>query len=198
MQSPIDLNMENATKLLWLQKISMMMDSNASMKYVMTPTKWKLECNVPWTCGNITVGCEIRYLRSVDIYHQSEHTLGGIKYPMELHAVYDATPMISLSVLYEVGNSAPELDSFINVTLAAGSGGVNLTGMFGDSIKSDYLMMYDGSLTAPPCTEGVRWLVSNKTRQLSQVQMDTLIEFQGGKRTDRPLQSLNGRSFYAF
>lgn len=198
MQSPIDLSMDNATKLLWLPKISLMMESNASMKYVMTPNKWKLECSIPGTCGAITVGCDIQYLHSVDIYHQSEHTLGGTKYPMELHAVYNSTPMMSLSVLYEVGNATPELDSFINVTLAAGQGAVNLTGMFGDSIKSDYLMMYDGSLTSPPCTEGVRWMVSNKTRQLSQVQMDSLIEFQGEKRTDRPLQPLNGRSYYAF
>lgn len=198
MQSPIDLRMDNTKKLLWLPKISVMMASNASMKYVMTPNKWKLECAIPETCGKISVGCDVQYLHSVDIYHQSEHTLNGTKYPLELHAVYTSKPMISLSVLYEVGDPAPEFDSFINVTLAAGNGTVNMTGMFGDSIQSDYLMLYDGSLTYPPCTEGVRWMVSNKTRQLSQVQMDSLVEFQGGKRTDRPLQPLNGRSYYAF
>ena len=51
---------------------------------------------------------------------------------------------------------------------------------------------YDGSETAPPCTEGVRWLVMKQPLALSATQLATL---QGLFPTNaRPVQPLNGRT----
>jgi len=51
---------------------------------------------------------------------------------------------------------------------------------------------YEGSLTQPPCTEGVRWLVSPSTLPVPRTLMNQLKVMNGGENS-RPLQSLGGR-----
>lgn len=51
---------------------------------------------------------------------------------------------------------------------------------------------YSGSLTTPPCTEGVQWLVMKEPVQLSKQQLDTLQKALGGSN-QRPLQDGQGR-----
>jgi carbonic anhydrase len=50
---------------------------------------------------------------------------------------------------------------------------------------------YDGSLTAPPCTEGVRWLVMKSPLELSAAQVARLKQLFPNNA--RPVQPLNGR-----
>ncbi|GAU31796.1 hypothetical protein TSUD_22420 [Trifolium subterraneum] len=59
----------------------------------------------------------------------------------------------------------------------------------------DKYYRYVGSLTTPPCTEGVIWNIIGKVRTLSKEQLKLLkaplgVEFQ---HNARPLQQLNGR-----
>ncbi len=50
---------------------------------------------------------------------------------------------------------------------------------------------YDGSLTAPPCTEGVRWLVMKQPLELSAAQLARLHTLFANNA--RPVQALHGR-----
>ena len=50
---------------------------------------------------------------------------------------------------------------------------------------------YSGSLTTPPCSEGVRWFVLAEPTHASEAQIDSMVARQG--RTNRPLQELHGR-----
>lgn len=52
---------------------------------------------------------------------------------------------------------------------------------------------YDGSLTTPPCTEGVKWHVIKQVQFLSEEQYKVLNTF--GK-TNRVVQPLNARTLY--
>lgn len=52
---------------------------------------------------------------------------------------------------------------------------------------------YDGSLTTPPCAEGVAWFVMRERRTVSSEQLAALSEIVGGEN-NRPVQPLNGRS----
>ena len=54
------------------------------------------------------------------------------------------------------------------------------------------VVRYDGSLTSPPCTEGVRWHLLLTPQQLSATQLGALAARHGGNA--RPVQPLNGRT----
>jgi carbonic anhydrase len=51
---------------------------------------------------------------------------------------------------------------------------------------------FSGSLTTPPCTEGVRWLVLKTPVQASKAQIEAF-EHAVGHHNNRPVQPLNGR-----
>jgi carbonic anhydrase len=50
---------------------------------------------------------------------------------------------------------------------------------------------YDGSLTTPPCAEGVKWIVMTTPIQLSPAQIAAFTQLVSGN--NRPTQPLNGR-----
>ncbi|MBP9540282.1 MAG: carbonic anhydrase family protein, partial [Vitreoscilla sp.] len=57
--------------------------------------------------------------------------------------------------------------------------------------KQDYYR-FSGSLTTPPCSEGVRWLVMKNPIEASAAQIKAFSDTMGS-HTNRPIQALNGR-----
>ena len=51
---------------------------------------------------------------------------------------------------------------------------------------------FSGSLTTPPCSEGVRWLILKDIQQASAKQISEFAKLMGHPN-NRPVQSLNGR-----
>jgi len=51
---------------------------------------------------------------------------------------------------------------------------------------------FNGSLTTPPCTEGVRWLVMKNSVEVSKKQIDKFKQVLGHD-TNRPIQPINAR-----
>ena len=58
------------------------------------------------------------------------------------------------------------------------------------AVRTSY--RYDGSLTTPPCSEGVSWIVMTTPIQLSAQQIRAFTEIIPDN--NRPLQPLNGRA----
>ncbi|WP_337247168.1 carbonic anhydrase family protein [Photobacterium halotolerans] len=57
--------------------------------------------------------------------------------------------------------------------------------------QQDYYR-FSGSLTTPPCSEGVRWLVMKAPQTLSASQITDLMKIMKHSN-NRPVQPLNGR-----
>ena len=53
---------------------------------------------------------------------------------------------------------------------------------------------YPGSLTAPPCTEGVRWLVMSEIQEAAREQIDRISALTGSQANNRPVQPLGART----
>lgn len=132
----------------------------------------------------------------------SEHTVeGGAEYPMEMHLVHQhrsgRLAVVALFVRRGAENQAlarvwDELPDEAGEEIAVGA----LLDV-GDVLPADRrYYRYDGSLTTPPCTEGVLWHVLLEPIEMSTEQIDafvTALEASCCRRNNRPAQPLNGR-----
>jgi carbonic anhydrase len=60
--------------------------------------------------------------------------------------------------------------------------------------SSQEMCRYDGSLTTPPCTEGVKWCIFTQPAELSPLQIEAFKTVYSGNA--RSVQKLYGRKVY--
>jgi carbonic anhydrase len=127
----------------------------------------------------------------------SEHTIKGERSVMELHAVFrdgDGHYAV-IGVLYRIGKSnqflaqilssgLPEKTTSSEVTV----NDLDLSTAFTDLSR---YYTYSGSLTTPPCSETVTWLLLKKQSELSASQFQEFRKVLGNDF--RPLQAKNSR-----
>lgn len=141
------------------------------------------------TGGMLTVDDTVYDLREFHAHAPSEHTLDDTTYAAEVHLVYKAGNKLSiLGIFVEEGSTPhPTLDLLTleaDTTVAFNASQVLPRG------QSYYT--YKGSLTAPPCSESVRWFVMDTPIQASREQLDALRARYDDN--DRPLQPLGDRT----
>ena len=103
-----------------------------------------------------------------------------------------------LGVLFEEGAHNPELDKIVKAAPAQQSApqtlGVTLNPAL--LLPADLsVWRYDGSLTTPPCSEGVRWHVANHPVTASAAQIAAIHAIV--RDNARPIQPRNGRVLVA-
>ena len=126
--------------------------------------------------GGITLG-DTRYdLLQFHFHHGSEHTLGGVRLPMELHLVHRSArgALAVVGVLLREG-AANEALAPVWTRLPSRA---DWAEALPDTIDVAALLpaarstwRYRGSLTTPPCTEGVSWIVMTEPVTLSAEQI---------------------------
>ena len=85
------------------------------------------------------------------------------------------------------------LDAFWwDMQTAHNVGAVALEQLLADTSAAEWA--YSGSLTSPPCTEGVRWHVRVSNTGVNVLQLLSFEYAIGGTQNTRPLQRLAGRS----
>ena len=127
----------------------------------------------------------------------SEHTFSGRRYPMEMHMVHRASSgaLAVVGVLVAEGRHHAAFDPvWTNLPRAKGVE----THYEHITVDVDALLpashasyRYQGSLTTPPCTEGVEWIVLSTPIELDRQQIDTFRAIIHDN--SRPVQALNGR-----
>ncbi len=130
-------------------------------------------------------------------HSSSEHTIQGNAAPMELHIVHrDPTGARAvLGTFIEIGEHneilAPVFDHLPSAGTTNEIEGVEIN--IGDALPPHLsAWRYDGSLTTPPCDEGVRWFVLGTPIIMSASQVGAFTDFFHNNA--RPTQLLNDRS----
>jgi carbonic anhydrase len=140
----------------------------------------------------------VRYDVAQFHYHApSEHSIDGKSFAAELHIVHKSADgtLAVVGILLDEGPQNDALQPFIEKLPAEKSdvkdAGVKINAAdFLPSVQTTF--RYSGSLTTPPCTEGVNWLLMTTPVEASAEQLHALEGlFEGGN--NRPVQPLNDR-----
>eukprot|EP00727_Mastigamoeba_balamuthi_P004683 m51a1_g14212 putative carbonic anhydrase 2 (556) ;mRNA; f:166582-169296 len=155
----------------------------------------------------------------------SEHTVDGRAFALEAHFVHFKSSFATLAdavahnttgdlsvvgVLFQVGQSAPVLDSILavvpeltspNSSHLVDAGEFDPEELLPEHASTQYYH-YKGSLTTPGCAEVVHWYVVKPIQQISQAQLNTLRSAHhdsSGAMTFnfRSVMPLNGRTVWA-
>lgn len=126
----------------------------------------------------------------------SENYVNGAPYAMEMQLIHqnEGGEIAVLSVMMKLGAPNPAIQTiWENIPEAGGrTDREDITlDMAALLPESGEYYTFTGSLTAPPCTEGVKWHVLKQPIEISLEQLNAFQSVYGGK--PRPVQPLNGR-----
>jgi carbonic anhydrase len=146
-------------------------------------------------------GTEKWTLAQFHFHAPSEHTVDGTSYPLEMHLVHlDAAgkPAVVVGVFIRAGAENAALARAFR-SLPARQGETIVP--HGERIDAGALLpadrtffTYAGSLTTPPCTEGITWFVMKTPIEMSPAQIDAFTKLEHLGHTNRPIQRLGGRT----
>ena len=136
-------------------------------------------------------------LKQFHFHTPSEHTLDGMHFPMEMHLVHasESGELAVYGVFFLRGEHNPMFDPIVQ-NLPAGPGdevhvegvAVDLADMLPETADC---YSYSGSLTTPPCSEGVSWFVAMDPIEMSAEQIEAFTCRL--RQNNRPPQPLNDR-----
>ena len=148
--------------------------------------------------------------RQFHFHTPSEHLVDGMTFPMEMHIVNTLNDSANknpsylvVGVLFKMGTENKFIKEFLNkipnedgAKKALQTGEVQLDDLLsqfkGNDIKSYYT--YNGSLTTPPFTEAVRWIIMKHVVEASEDQIITIEKMEGNNA--RHVQAINDRKVY--
>ncbi len=189
LQSPIDLRGARAA------------DDAERIRARYTPTALTVENNghtveaVPEEEQTLRIGSKRFNLLQFHVHTPSEHAVRGRRSPLELHFVHQADDgeRAVLGVLVRRGERNESFAELGRLPRAEGQEveveeRVDLRGLMPARLTA---FRYSGSLTTPPCSEGIRWNVVDTPIEMSRRQLRRVRSITG--LSARPLQPRNGR-----
>ncbi len=139
-------------------------------------------------------------LKQFHFHSPSEHQRNGKNLPAEMHFVHadENGHLAVIAVFVTEGRAHPSIAQLWN-QLPGEEGQSNeldspisAADLLPESMNYEY---YQGSLTTPPCSEGVRWLLMKDSITMSASQI-TALKRAIGFDNNRPVQPLNGRVIF--
>lgn len=144
--------------------------------------------------GSTVVVNDVEYeLQQLHAHTPSEHTINGRAADGELHLVHAAKngDLLVVAILVNAGAPSAALEPFVSVGETAvdtAEARVDLAALLPTAPEA---YQYQGSLTTPPCSEPVTWIVLSEPGVASIDQLNTLAHAHG--HNARPTQPLNDR-----
>ena len=136
-------------------------------------------------------------LKQFHFHSPSEHTVNGKSFAMEMHFVHadENGALAVVGVLFQEGQEHPVINKLWSFMPEHAGESVPLTVKIEDTDllppTRDYYY-YSGSLTTPPCSEGVSWVVLKNPIEVSAEQI-ARFKSRVGPTTNRPIQPHNAR-----
>jgi len=145
---------------------------------------------------SLNIDNEKYYLKQIHFHTPSENQINGKSFPMEAHLVHsNGTGNLSvLAVMFEIGEDNMVINKLLrNLPENQDDKNKLKSEIFGydllPEIKDYY--RFNGSLTTPPCSEGVKWFVLKDTVSISKSQLS---DFEAVMpKNNRPIQKINAR-----
>lgn len=146
--------------------------------------------------STLTVGKNSYALRQFHFHHSSEHLIGGKSFPMEAHFVHRnfAGDLAVIGVLMAAGRTNAAFNKIV----------ATMPSHEGPAVKADTAIdpgkllpaqrgyyRYSGSLTTPPCSEVVNWLLLREPVQVAKADIDAFAKLY--PMNARPAQKGNRR-----
>ncbi|XP_074559992.1 alpha carbonic anhydrase 7-like [Curcuma longa] len=199
MQSPIDLLHERVHVVPGLGSIQRSYRaSNATLR------NRGHDIMLEWEggAGTIHINGTDYELRQCHWHSPSEHSINGKRFAMELHLVHVSADqrVAVVGIMYAIGRP----DTFLSELMEdieeiadrrEGEKAVGLVDPRHIELGSREYYRYMGSLTTPPCDQGVAWTISGKIRTVSKEQTALLRRAVDDEAEEnaRPVQPNNGR-----
>jgi carbonic anhydrase len=147
--------------------------------------------------SSLTVGSRVFELKQFHFHSPSENTISGKQYPLEGHLVHADKDgnLAVVAVMFRQGAANALLTKLWGeMPSKAGDknalpAGLSVSQML--PADRDYYR-FNGSLTTPPCSEGVWWLVIKKTATASKAQIEQFSKVLP-HANNRPVQPVNAR-----
>lgn len=209
-QSPINIPMPS--------KIAPMSDGPEPMmvtgkvKFSSGSYNWAVNCYEPGTCGHTMFGGKQFNVIGIHMHSPSEHVLNGTRYPLEAHIVHasDDGQLAVIATMFKY----PDQSSYsagVHEMIPKEWGTNRMVAKIMYAMKEDkesfHLNLgqiinahagycsYTGSLTTPPCSEGVTFFMALHTETVTkrQVAAYKMSCGAGHDGNNRPLMPTNGR-----
>lgn len=210
MQSPIDFPTDvRLSGMTCGAKLTFM---TGTMQFKAALNNWKFVCSTRGTCGWMSFLGKKYFVNNLHFHHPSEHRMNGVQFPLEANIEYKSVDGRAIVVailmrfeqetafleqttarpLFDNGQQ-PVIQTLLDVVKNRNSSALVDVSSLLDQSKG--FCAYMGSMTSPPCTEGVTYLMSMHTpvvskRQVHAIWVSTGFSFGGNSR---PVQPVNNR-----
>lgn len=194
-QSPINIDVQNIEIDETLPKLQV---SYQTIGLDLVNNGHTIQLNAK-NAGGLTLGDDKYSLLQIHFHSPSEHTLNDESADMVAHLVHqnEQNQLAVIGVMLNQGEQANDFIASLWNAMPKAKGEVvtdsqakiNVADLLPELM--DYYT-YPGSLTTPPCSEGVRWLVLKQPTEISSAQLSSYQSLYAN--SVRPVQPVNDRS----
>ncbi|MFT4436730.1 carbonic anhydrase [Caballeronia sp. 15715] len=150
---------------------------------------------------SITLGDQAYQLVQFHFHSPGEERFAGKDSAMDAHLVHRSSDgkLLVLAVQFKIGAQPnPVIQAMLDRIPKEPGAEFKVDAVMVNPLellpKQTGYYTYSGSLTTPPCSEGVTWIEFKESMTITQQQLDAMHRFYHGNQ--RPVQALNGREIW--